>query len=286
MALTWDKRLPFVDTAGRKRIVERAMACAGLIAEQIGVPEAAVHNARLLGCGNYGCTLLIEGLPRDRAVIKVTSDNLEANAAKQISEDGTRRHEPGLVQIHKVFRLGKCSVMPGMRPFVFKHAATGQTVTYRGGGTPYRPLWVIQREEIDDAWPRLKALGVKQAAATEALGVIWRYATDLAAFQTSFGRFRHHSIARPASEDVDRAMALVHGHALVNAIDWLVERDMSWLDMRKIINLGWREGRTREDTGLVIRDIGATESGAEVLEEIDVVGGARGQTRSPSRRRR
>lgn len=49
---------------------------------------------------------------------------------------------------------------------------------------------------------------------------------------------------------------------------------MVWLDMRKVINLGWREG-----TGLVIRDVGFTESGRDSLDEIESVGGARGQTR-------
>ena len=114
MALTYDDRFPFLDSAGRKRLLERAMACAGPIAERLKVPEAAVRNARLLGCGNYGCTLLIEGLPRDKAVLKITSDNMEANAALQIVDDYTAHQEDGLLKIEQVFQLGKCSVLPGI----------------------------------------------------------------------------------------------------------------------------------------------------------------------------
>ncbi len=283
MALTWDKRLPFLDTEGRKRVVERAMACAGAIAKQIGVPEDAVRNARLLGCGNYGCTLLIEGLPRDRSVIKVTSDNLEANAAQQIVEDYTAPQEAGLVQIHKVFRLGKCAVLPKMRPFVFtpqpRYTAYGvqpsTKMSYRGPGAPYRPLWVIQREELEDAWPRLKALGVRKAEADKALSIIFNFAQDFAEFHTTFGGRRRGWTKLPSAEDLSVAAKVVRGEALVSAIEWLVERDMAWLDMRKVINLGWRDG-----VGLVIRDIGFTAAERDVLDEVETVDGAvRGQLR-------
>lgn len=287
MALTYDDRFPFLDSAGRKRLLERAMACAGPIAERLKVPEAAVRNARLLGCGNYGCTLLIEGLPRDKAVLKITSDNMEANAALQIVDDYTAPQEDGLLKIEQVFQLGKCSVLPGMRPFSYtKQAmsgsyygqATKSSVHYRGPGAPYRPLWVIQREELDDAWPRLQAMKRKKKDVDDALHVIWSYASNLAEDQVTHKRGSRHRMPGPTHERLDAALAVVEGSALLGALEWLIERDMSWLDMRKVVNLGWRPG-----TGLVIRDIGFTEASRNVLDEVESVGGARGQTRRARR---
>lgn len=274
MALTWEKRLPLIDAAGRKKVVERAQACAPQIAEKIGVSVDRVSNARLLGCGNYGCTLLLEGLPRDRAVIKVTSDSLEANAAARILEEGDA--PDGIVKIHKVFRLGRCSVQPRMRPFTYREAREGRQVSWRGPGAPYRPLWVIQREELDDAWSHLKGR-VKQSEVTKSLDVINTFAMDIKENWTSFGRPGRTRLA-VSDEDLRNAAKKIHGEKLVEAIDWLGNADMSWLDMRKVINLGWREG-----TGLVIRDVGATEAGTDMLESIDFVGGARGQTKRRTR---
>lgn len=269
MALTYDHRFLFLDSAGRKRLLERAMACAPAIAERLRVPQAAVRNARLLGCGNYGCTLLVEGLPRNKAVIKITADNMEANAALQIVEDYLAEQEEGLIKIEQVFQLGKCSALPGMRPFTFKNPVLGRTVQMRGP----RPLWVLQREELDDAWPRLQAMGRKKREVDAAMNIIWSYAFVLAGERVTYKRGSRY-MSRPKAEDLDKALDYVHGHALLGALEWLIERDMVWLDMRKVINLGWREG-----TGLVIRDVGFTESGRDSLDEIESVGGARGQTR-------
>lgn len=267
--ITYNDRFPPLDAAARKRLAERFMACAPAVAKKIGVSEHAVRNARMLGCGYYGCTYLVEGLPRDRAVLKVTTDNMEGNAAQQIVEDGTARHEAGLPKISSVFRLGQCSVLPGMRPFVFTPPRFGPSrmkTYYKGPGAPYRPVWVIQREELDDAEPHLRARGLKKAAIDKAIDVIWRYGSDLSSVQTSFGR-RRTGIRRPTPDELDTAMVVLKAEALINAIDWLAERDMAWLDMRKLANLGWREG-----SGLVIRDIGFTESGGDYLEDIETIG--------------
>lgn len=291
---TWNDRLPLINTAGRKQVIARTMACASLIAERIGVPTISVENARVLGCGNYGCTLLVEGLPRDRNVLKVTADNLEANAAKAIVEDGTAENEAGLPRIHQVFRIGKCSVLPRMRAFEYvppkdrlaAHLNPGaqHKVHWKGPGAPFRPLWVLQREELDDAWPALQKLGVKQQQAKGCLFSIYQYAKYLTEVQTSFGRPSAHTrqgIGDRFNEQLDREIKRVHGQALVGAIEWLIERDMSWLDMQKIANLGWRPG-----VGLVIRDIGFTASGQDELEDIETVGGVAGKHRfipAPSR---
>lgn len=282
---TWDDRLPLISTAGRKQVIARTMACASLIAERIGVPTERVQTARVLGCGNYGCTLLIEGLPRDRNVLKVTTDNLEANAAKAIVEDGTAKDEAGLPRIHQVFRVGKCSVLPKMRPLEYTRAAvtyangvayvTDEPARWRGPGAPFRPLWVLQREELDDAWPALQKLGVSQRQAKGCLYSIFQYARYLTEVQTSFGRptiISRRGLGEQFQEQLDREIKKVHGQALVGAIEWLIERDMSWLDMQKIANLGWRPG-----VGLVIRDIGYTASGPDQIEEIETVGGVAGK---------
>ena len=276
MSLTSEKRLPFIGTEGRKKVVERALAFAPNLAEAFRIPEAAIRASQLLGCGNYGCTLLVPGLPRDRSVLKITSDNLEGNAAARILEEGDA--PAGIVKIHKVVRLGRCSINSRMRPLEYKQAVAPfggrtQTVRYMGPGAPYRPLWALQREELDDAWPHLKALGVKKIDVDNATMVFSRFARDLMMYNTSFGRPNRFGYAmKPDGDEIDAAAKLVHGEALVEAIEWLIERDMSWLDMRKVVNLGWRPG-----TGLVIRDVGATEAGANVLDDIETVGGARGR---------
>ena len=272
-------RLPFIDARGRSVLKERFAACAPDVAKKFGIPLERLQSMRELGCGNYGCTFLLSGYPREKAVLKVTTDNMEANAAYYLTREGN--YPEGVVRVWDVTQLGKCSVLKHMRPFVYKvpedwdnprRDGRQPTTLYQGPGAPYRPAWVLWREELEDAWPKLQARGVKQFTLKSALDALFRYILSYSE-NTSFGkRSRLHA---PERRDVYEELRPVKGERLLEACEWFVESDMVYIDFRKIVNLGWRDG-----TGLVIRDVGFTEAGVNNLAEISRAGEARGRKRA------
>ncbi len=278
-ALLHKHRLPFIDARGRSVLKERLAACAPDVSKSFGIPLERLAAMKELGCGNYGCTFLLPGYARDKSVLKVTTDNLEANAAHYLSREGN--YPEGVVRVWKVAQLGKCSVLKHMRPFVYKVPEDWDnprrdnrqpTTLYRGPGAPYRPAWVLWREELEDAWPKLQKRGVKQLALKRALDALFRYIMDYA-INTSFVR-RKSMFAAPERRTVYEELRPVQGERLLEACEWFVENDMVYLDFRKLVNLGWRDG-----TGLVIRDVGFTEAGTDNLEDIPRAGEARGRMR-------
>jgi hypothetical protein len=77
----------------------------------------------------------------------------------------------------------------------------------------------------------------------------------------------------PDRQQVVERLEPVGGEALIEACEWLLRHGMFALDVVKPSNLGWRPR-----TGLVIRDIGATEAEQDVRGDIRKIGGAAGQT--------
>lgn len=252
---TWNERFPFLSSAAKLQLDKRFRACLPAVTQAFGWTPEQAEALQPLGCGNYGCTYLVPGAPQDRAVVKVTTDNLEAHTVNLLLGWGEEKPE-GIVHYHGIWQLGQCSVLPKMRAFEYKkHTSPSwdpkvQTVHYRGPGAPYRPVWVISREELPDAWAELQRRGVKQGMLREKLNNLWRYATGYAYQASAPGGIESHS--RGIDYDaVAEMLAPVHGVALLEAITWLIERSIGFYDFQKIVNLGWREG-----TGLVIRDIG------------------------------
>lgn len=273
-ALLHSDRFPFIDARGRAILKERLAACAPEVARKFGIPVERLRDMRELGCGNYGCTFLLSGYPREKAVLKITSDNMEANAALYLSQEGDPPE--GVVRVWNVTQLGKCSVLKGMRPFSYQPPGDWRQPSppkkfYKGPGAPYRPAWVLWREELEDAWPKLRAMGVKQFALKSALDSLFRYILSYGE-NTSFGKKT--AFGSPDRRDVYEELRPVKGERLLEACEWFVENDMLYLDFRKIVNLGWRDG-----TGLVIRDVGYTEAGTDNLEAIERAGEARGRKR-------
>ena len=262
-------RLPFVSTQGRTTLHRRFMACADRIAEQVGVQPDDVRMARLLGSGNYGCVYLIDALPPDRNILKITADNLEAHTVALLRSWGEAKPD-AIVKFAGVWRLGNCSVLPRMREFRYRQPGQvfgggyfpGHQVYYRGPGAPYRPVWLIQREELPDAWPVLRAQGVRIRELRDALQHLLFWAqhrsVDWGIEASSYWR----TYSRPDGDYLRRALKFVQGEALLEALDWLMERGILFMDFTKIVNLGWRES-----TGLVIRDIGFASTAQELEDE-------------------
>ena len=273
---TWDDRLPFLSSSGRETMLRRYRACQAPIARTLGVSEEQLARAKLLGCGNYGCTFLVEGLPSGRNVIKVTSDNLEAHTIQLLTEWDEKKPE-GIVGYHGVWRLGKCSVLPRMRPFVYKRREMysgwrPQTtwIYYKGPGAPYRPIWVVQREELPDVKGPVRALGVGPKKLQEILYVLQTWARNRARDWGAPGAVGQ-AMSRISDDEMSERLRPVRGEALMEALDWLMERHIGFYDFTKITNLGWREG-----TGLVIRDIGFASTEMGSAEDPSVLEGLRG----------
>lgn len=262
---TWEQRLPFLGSSGREQIQRRFMGCAPVVAAKLGIPVENVYKSKKLGCGNYGCTFLVDGLPADRSVLKVTADNLEASVVNQFLSYPGDPPPPGIVKYSGIWRLGKCGILPRMRYFTYKmpyspYSGGGQTVRYIGEGAPYRPAWVIQREELPDVLPELKKRGVGQKKLKDALFVLWQHVRKL---QVQSG-LRQQGDAdywirqAPAYEHLEKVLKAVHASALLEAEEWLTERSIKFEDFQKIANLGWRD-----DVGVVIRDIGYADNPTE-----------------------
>lgn len=75
---TWDNRFPFLGTSGRKQLQRRYAACELPMARGLEVSPEQLREAKLLGCGNLGSGYRVPGLPADRCVLDVTSDNPKA----------------------------------------------------------------------------------------------------------------------------------------------------------------------------------------------------------------
>jgi hypothetical protein len=245
MPLRWEDRAPFLDTAGRGRVDKRFRSCAAAVEGAFGLSRGAIRRAKKLGCGYYGCAYLLPAQPPSRAVIKVTTDPLEANAVMHLLKLKRRgKGSPaGLLRIHGVRELGRCAVT----------------------GRDTRTLWAIWREELDDAWPEVKKRGVRLRDFEAALEDLVSY-LEVHSSRSMFG---------PTRQEVVELLEPVGGLALIEACEWLVRHGLFALDVVKPSNLGWRD-----KTGLVIRDIGATEAEKDVRKDIRKVGGAGGQTLS------
>jgi len=249
-------RFPWLSTAGKDTLRRRFAACHEPIARRLGLAEADVAAGEELGVGNYGIVYALPALPGE--VIKITTDNLEAATVQSLLEWGEAK-PPGIVRYGDIWQLGKCSVLPRMRAFAY-NADRGfdwhgrprhvQPKTYYAGpGSPFRPAWVIRRESLPDAWPALKALGVKQADLRRTLFKLRIWATQRATEHGLKAPPFHTWVAPP--ETFNRDINAAHCASLQDALDWLLERGVRFLDFTKLANLGWRDG-----TGVVIRDIG------------------------------
>lgn len=270
---TWDKRLPFLGSSGRVQIQRRFMGCAPVIAKTLQLPVENILNAKPLGCGNYGCTYLVDGLPADRSVLKVTADNLEAGVVNQFLRYPGDPPPPGIVKYSGIWRLGQCAVLPRMRPLTWKmyprHPQYGftlwnsqpTTVRYMGEGAPYRPAWLIQREELPDVLPELKKRGVSHKKLKDALAALYSFTKklqlDAGLERRSAGQSYIYSNVLPY-EDLEKELEKVHARALLEAEEWLTDRSIKFEDFQKIANLGWRD-----DVGVVIRDIGFADNPTE-----------------------
>lgn len=250
---TWDDRTPFLSSAGRAQLQKRVAACAPSIAQGFDLPESWLTDAKLLGCGNYGCSYLLAERPPERGVLKATADNLEAHTVALLGSWGERKPD-GIVQFGRIRKLGKCSVLPRMR-------------------WPHRTIWIMEREELPDVMPVLKQRGVKKSELTSFLYLVHRWAKDLAANyignRREFQRFytpadRQQTYARLFEDDGTPTEATTRFGAaeLLHSIEWLLERQIAFFDFVKIANLGWREG-----TGLVIRDIGYSSTDQDMEDE-------------------
>lgn len=251
-SLTWEDRAPFLDAAGRRRVHARFLGCGPAIEKAFRLPSGAIRRAKKLGCGYYGCAYLLPKQPESHAVVKVTSDPLEANAVRALEKLKKKSKLPaGVLRLHGVRELGKCAVK----------------------GRDVRTLWAIWREELDDAWPHVRERGVKLREFDALLEELADY-MELRAGKAAFG---------PERSEVRARLGKIEGQALLEACEWLMEHGLFALDVVKPDNIGWRQG-----TGLVIRDIGATEAERDVRKEIARVGGAsgaadyRGGHRAPS----
>lgn len=264
---TWDNRLPFLTSAGKTQIRNRYDACRPNVSRELRIPAEALANAKMLGCGYYGCTYLVEGLPPDRNVLKVTSDNLEAHVVNLIVSYPNDPPPAGIVHYEGIWLLGKCSILPRMKSFIYKPANMYSPIMWRGEGAPYRPAWLIQREELPDVGHPLKRLGISQKKVKDAIFILYKFARELFYDQgimktgSPFGRVDY--------DQLEKTLASVYGTELLRAIEWLAERQIAYLDFQKLANLGWREG-----TGLVIRDIGFSSNDTD-LEPPIVINGMR-----------
>jgi ribosomal protein S18 acetylase RimI-like enzyme len=256
---TWDDRFPFLSSAGKKQMQKRLEACYPSISKSLGLSMEQLQSAKPLGCGNFGCTMLVDGLPSEKSVLKATSDNLEAHVVQLLTEWGEDKPK-GIVNYEGIWQLGDCSVLPKMRPFEFADEAARkearkyyperkpQKHTYRGPGGPYRPVWLIQREELPDVNSHFKGrIKLLQAFLFEVYRWAKNRAIDLGAPGASMVRS---GFTMDWDAIVKKADAF-SGFALIEALDWLMERQIGYYDFQKLANLGWRDG-----TGLVIRDIG------------------------------
>lgn len=265
---TWDDRLPFLGSSGRTQIQKRFQSCNASISRDLKLSAEQLAQARMLGCGNYGCTYLVPGLPSDRNILKITSDNLEAHVVNLFVSYPGDPPPPGIVHYEGIWLLGKCAVLPRMKPFIYRPARiTAYPVRWMGEGAPYRPAWLIQREELPDIGPELKRLGISQKKVKEAIFDLFKYARQL--FYDAGIVKTGNPYGRVNYDDLEKKMASVHGLALLEAIDWLAERQIAFLDFQKLENLGWREG-----TGLVIRDIGFSSNDTD-LEPPQTIDGLR-----------
>jgi len=265
-------RLPFLGTSGREQLARRVAACAPAIAQGFGLSESWLQDARKLGCGNFGCAYLLSGVPADRAVLKFTSDNLEAHTVALLRSWGERKPD-GIVKYGRIYLLGNCAVLPRARPFVYKHPHTKQQVRWRGPGAPYRPVWAIEREELPDVAAALKAARIKKSELTSWLYTVHRWAQDLAVdyigrrpyfrgFYDESDRARTRDKLFDADGEPSEETRRMGGAELLHTIEWLLERQIAFFDFVKIANLGWREG-----TGLVIRDIGYASTELDFEDE-------------------
>lgn len=249
MALTWEDRAPFLDSAGRRRVNERFLSCAPAIEKAFRLPSGSIGRSQKLGCGYYGCAYLLKKQPAARAVIKVTSDPLEANAVENLLKLKRKQKggkmPAGLLRLHAVRELGKCAVK----------------------GRDVRTLWAVWREELADAWPEVKKRRVRYSDFDERLETLVSYLEAKAGQSVDF--------LAPDREDVKELLRPIEGLELLRACEWLIEHGLFALDVVKPDNIGWREG-----TGLVIRDIGATEAKRDLRKDIARVGGASGRARS------
>lgn len=265
-------RLPFLGTSGRTQLARRVEACAEAIGKGFDLPSSWLQDAKKLGCGNFGCAYLLANAPADRGVLKFTADNLEAHTVALLRSWGERKPD-GIVRYGRIYLLGNCAVLPRARPFVYKHPHTGQQVRWQGPGAPYRPVWAIEREELPDVLPALKARGVKKQELESWLFTVLRWAQDLAvdyigrrpyfrAFHDESDRARTRDQLFNADGTPSEATVRFGGAELLYAIEWLLERQIAFFDFAKLANLGWREG-----TGLVIRDIGYSSTELEYEDE-------------------
>lgn len=255
MALTWEDRASFLDPAARRRVNERFLSCAPAVEKAFRLPSGSIGRSQKLGCGYYGCAYLLKGQPRARAVVKVTSDPLEANAVENLLKLKKRQKggkmPAGLLRLHAVRELGKCALK----------------------GRDVRTLWAIWREELDDSWPEVKKLGVRYKDYDERLETLVSYLEARAGQSVGF--------LAPDRDEVKELLEPIKGLELLRACEWLIAHGMFALDVVKPDNIGWREG-----TGLVIRDIGATEAERDVRKDIPRVGGASGRSGRAGRARR
>lgn len=241
-SLTWDDRAPFLDPAGRKRVERRFKGCGPAIEKAFKLEAGSIRKAKKLGCGYYGCAYILPKQPESHAVVKVTSDPLEANAVMALQKLGKKEKLPsGLLRIHGVRVLGKCSV----------------------SGRDVRTLWAIWREELDDAWPEVKKRGVLLRDFDALLEELADY-MEVRAKKAAFG---------PSRSEIEGPLREIEGGALLETCEWLLRHGLFALDVVKPDNIGWRPG-----TGLVIRDIGATEAKKDVRGDIAKIGGASGST--------
>lgn len=258
--LNWDQRLPFLSTAAKRKMLTRFAACGRPVAGALGIPFEHLKAAEVLGCGHYGCTLRIPTLPRYKNVLKVTGDNLEANIVGLLTGGHLETPPPGIARYTGVWLLGQCSISPWVgrvSRLEYKQYIKDtygnpgrRTVYYQGPGAPHRPIWVLQREELENVQPALNQwAGKKMGALRQALRVLKLWAARRA---EEFGAPGGFGVSDSSTYDeIQRTMSNVHGVALLEAVDWLVRSGVGFYDFEKVANLGWRPG-----TGLVIRDIG------------------------------
>lgn len=270
MALTWEEdRSAFLNSRGRQRVHARFLACSESLERSFKLPEGILFRARRLGCGFFGCAYLLPKMPSSMAVIKVTTDPLEANVAHRISvsrpsSSGSsrgkikdRRRPAGLVVVHAVRALGSCAALTAMKT----------------------PLWAIWREELPDAWSVLRQHGIKRRNFMIVLQALAYYLDDKSD-RLSFNSFRTDFLYAPERDDLVVMLERVGGIPLLEACEWLLEHDMFTIDVIKPENIGWRSG-----TGLVLRDVGATEAGFDVRSKIKRAGSTP-QVGKPARARR
>lgn len=269
---TMNDRLPVLlkmeDEDAQALLDARIEACAPSIAAGFGLPESWLTTAKHFGCGSFGCAY---GLKTKTSagynVLKITGDNMEGHTIALLHTLGKK--PPGIVRYGRIFQLGGCSVTPGLGPFVYRNYTTAQEVSYTGPGAPYRPLWVVEREELPNVLPVLKRRKLNRAQVEMYLATLVRWASDRATQLVPELKF-----GRPFHTDHDRTMAYLKfyeedgsytgltkqmgAESLLEAIDWLFAHKIIFLDFGNSENLGWRKG-----TGLVIRDIGYSASAGE-----------------------